>query len=110
MDFRSQAASFDALAGFNADALILVVTGEALPETVDKDLAALVKDAVKLGDFEFKAGKTLSLLRPAGIKAPRVVIAAAGKASLKAARTAFQAALGQLKGRGATRERSPRLS
>ena len=101
MDFRTQAASVDALAGVAADALIVVIAGDALPANFDKGLRALAADAVKLGDFEFKAGKTLSLLRPAGVKAPRVVFAASGKSTLKAARSAFQAALGQLKGRGA---------
>lgn len=101
MDFRTQSASFDALAGFNADALILVLAGDELPAGLDPVVAALVKDAIKLGDFELKAGKVLSLQRAAGVKAPRLVLAAAGKASLKSARSAFQAALAQLKGRGA---------
>ncbi|MEL4178925.1 leucyl aminopeptidase [Roseateles sp. PN1] len=101
MDFRTQTASLDALAGVNADALIVVLGGEALPATLDATLSALVKDAVKLGDFEFKAGKTLVLQRAAGVKAPRLVLAAAGKNTLKSARTALQAALAQLKGRGA---------
>ncbi|WP_077035761.1 leucyl aminopeptidase [Pelomonas sp. KK5] len=101
MDFRSQATALDALAGLTADALIVVAAGDALPKNFDAALSELVKDAAKLGDFEFKAGKTLSLLRPAGVKAPRLIVAAAGKATLKAARSAFTAALGQLKGRGA---------
>ncbi|RQO55331.1 leucyl aminopeptidase [Paucibacter sp. KBW04] len=101
MDFRTQTASLDALAGVTADALIVVLGGEALPANLDATLSALVKDAIKLGDFEFKAGKTLVLQRAAGVKAPRLVLAAAGKSTLKAARAALQAALGQLKGRGA---------
>ncbi|MFY7866616.1 leucyl aminopeptidase [Roseateles sp.] len=101
MDFRTQIASFDALAGINADALILVLVGEELPAGIDPVVAALVKDAIKLGDFELKAGKVLSLQRAEGVKAPRLVLAAAGKATLKSARAAFQAALAQLKGRGA---------
>ena len=100
MDFRSQSASFDALAGFNADALLVIIAGEALPDGLDSGIAALAKDAIKLGDFELKAGKTLALQRPLGLKAPRLVLAAAGKASLKSARSALQAALTQLKSRG----------
>ncbi|MDC8784438.1 leucyl aminopeptidase [Roseateles koreensis] len=100
MDFRTQTASLDALAGVNADALIVVLGGEGLTANLDATVSALVKDAVKLGDFEFKAGKTLLLQRPADVKATRLVLAAAGKASLKSARTALQAALAQLKGRG----------
>ncbi|MCV2365337.1 leucyl aminopeptidase [Paucibacter sp. DJ1R-11] len=100
MDFRTQSASFDALASFNADALILVLGGDTLPAGLDAGLSALIKDAIKLGDFELKAGKSLVLQRPAGVKAPRVVLAASGKTSVKAARSAVQAALGLLKGRG----------
>jgi len=101
MDFRTQSASLDALAGVNADALVLLVGGDALPAGLDTSLAAALKDAIKLGDFELKAGKTLVLQRVAGVKAPRLVLAAVGaKPTLKAARNALQAALGQLKGRG----------
>ncbi|OWQ44560.1 leucyl aminopeptidase [Roseateles noduli] len=100
MDFRSQLVSLDALSSHGADALVLVVAGDSLPASLDKTVAALVKDAVKLGDFELKAGQVLSLVRPAGLKAPRLVVAGSG-ASLKAARTALVAALGQLKGKGA---------
>ena len=101
MDFRSQTASLDALASHGADALVLVIAGDALPASLDKAVAALIKDAVKLGDFEFKAGQVLTLVRPAGLKTARLIIAASGSASLKAARAALSSALGQLKGRGA---------
>ena len=101
MDFRTQTASFDALAGFNADALILLIAGETLPADMDAALAALAQDALKLGDFELKSGKAISLQRPLGVKAPRLILAAAGKATLKSARAALQLALAQLKGRGA---------
>ncbi|UXH76409.1 leucyl aminopeptidase [Roseateles amylovorans] len=99
MDFRSQVASIDALASHGADALLLVIGGDALPAGLDKTVAALIKDAIKLGDFELKAGQALTLVRPAGLKAARLVVAASGK-SLKAARSAVASALGQVKGRG----------
>ncbi|MCV2355466.1 leucyl aminopeptidase [Paucibacter sp. B2R-40] len=101
MDFRTQTASFDALAGINADALIVLIAGEALPADLDAGLASLAADALKLGDFELKAGKAIALQRPTGVKAPRLVLAAAGKPTLKAARAALQLGLAQLKGRGA---------
>ncbi|MDT8997967.1 leucyl aminopeptidase [Paucibacter sp. APW11] len=100
MDFRIQSASVDALAAVNADALVLVIAGDDLPKALDAQVAAAAKDAIKLGDFELKAGKTLVLQRAAGIKAPRLVLAAAGAASLKSGRNALQAALAQLKSRG----------
>ena len=63
MDFRTQTLTLDALAGCSADALILVIAGETLPDTLDSGIASLIHDAIKLGDFELKAGKTLSLQR-----------------------------------------------
>jgi leucyl aminopeptidase len=100
MDFRTQSTAFDALATLPSDALILVIAGDALPATLDAELTVLINDAVKLGDFELKAGKALTLQRPQGMKAPRLVLAAAGKPSLKAARSALMQAFAQLKGRG----------
>lgn len=102
MDFRTQVFTVDAMAACAADALILVIAGEALPDSLDATVAGHINDAIKLGDFELKAGKTLVLQRPAGVKAPRLLIAAAGKTSLKSARTALLAGLGLLKGRGAS--------
>jgi leucyl aminopeptidase len=101
MDFRTQSASLDALAGVAADALVVLLAGDTLPADLDAAVAAAAKDAIKLGDFELKAGKTLVLQRVAGVKAPRLVLAAVGKPTLKAARAAVQAGLGALKGRGA---------
>ena len=101
MDFRSQSASLDALASLTADALVLVIAGATLPADLDKNVTALIKDAIKLGDFDLKAGQALSLARPSGLKAPRLVLVATGAATLKAARNGVSAALAQLKGRGA---------
>jgi len=101
MDFKTQSIAHTALASAAADALVIVVAGDAWPKGSDAGVAALVADAVKLGDFEFKAGKTLLLQRAQGVKAPRLIVAAAGVASVKNARSALVAALAQLKGRGA---------
>ncbi|MBB2485534.1 leucyl aminopeptidase [Mitsuaria sp. WAJ17] len=101
MDFRTQSASLDALAGINADALIVVIAGEALPAKLDKAVADAAKDAIKLGDFELKAGKALLVQRAAGVKSARLVLAAAGKPSLKSAKAAVAAALGLVKARNA---------
>ena len=76
MDFRSQSASLDALASLTADALVLVIAGATLPADLDKNVTALIKDAIKLGDFDLKAGQALSLARPSGLKAPRLVLVA----------------------------------
>src|SRR5215207_2452576 len=101
MDFRHQIASAGALSGVAADALLVVTHGEAIDPSLDPAVAALVEDAVALGDFQFKAGRTLFALRPAGLKAARLVVAAAGGDSIKAFRNAVASGLAQLKGLGA---------
>ncbi|MEO3691125.1 leucyl aminopeptidase [Roseateles paludis] len=97
MDFKIQTAS--ALAGVSADALIVVLAGDALPAQLDKSVAALAQDAIKLGDWQLKAGQTIALTRPAGLKASRLVLAASGRAGLAAGKAALASALAALKGR-----------
>ncbi len=101
MDFRLQKSAADALADTAADALILIVTGDAPDASLDARLASLVSDAVASGDFAFKPGRTLYLHRPAGVKATRLVVAAAGGDTPKAFKKALVAALGVLKDLGA---------
>jgi leucyl aminopeptidase len=101
MDFRHQIATPDALAGVAADALVVVIAGDEVDASLDMSVAALVKDAVSHGDFQFKAGRTLYLHRPQGLKAARLVVAAAGAATVKAFRSAVASALSVLKGGGA---------
>ncbi|MBH9576316.1 leucyl aminopeptidase [Inhella proteolytica] len=99
MDARIQTISIDKLSGANADALVVVLGGEAVPAQLDPAVAQAIKGALKLGDFDWKAGKALMLVGAAGVKAPRLVLSATGKPSVKAARAALAAALAQLKGR-----------
>ena len=89
----------DKLAAVAGDALVVLVAGESLPSHLDPAVAQAIKAAIKLGDFDLKAGKALMLSQVAGLKAPRLVLAAAGKAGAKSARAALMAALAQLKGR-----------
>ena len=101
MDFRHQISSPDALSSLKADALLLVVTGPALDGQLDPVLSRLLQDAIDQGDYELKAGRTLYLHRPAGVKAPRVVVAYAADPGPKALKTAVVQGLGPLKDRGA---------
>jgi leucyl aminopeptidase len=100
MDFRHQISSPDTLAGLACDALLLVVTGDGVDVALDAPLAALLRDAVAQGDLTLKAGKSLYLHRPAGVKAARVVFAVAGSASAKAVKAAVALGLGHIKGTG----------
>ncbi len=99
MDARIQAFSVDKLATATADALLVVIAGDNLPNQLDPAVAAAVKGAVKLGDFEHKAGKAVLLHHAAGVKAPRLVLAASGGTGAKAGKAALNAALAQVKGR-----------
>ena len=78
MDFRHQVVSPDGLASVSCDALVLVVTGDAVDTTLGAPLGGALSDAIAQGDLALKAGKSLYLHRPAGVKATRVVFAAAG--------------------------------
>ena len=100
MDFRLQKTPPDALAATAADALIVVTAGDA-GSALDPRVASLVADALASGDFAHKAGRTLYLHRPAGLKAARLVVAAAADATPKAFKMALAAALGVLKDLGA---------
>ena len=101
MDFKIQTAELDGLAGVGADALIVVLGGEALPQGLDAVVAKHAQAAIKLGDFALKGGQALTLTQAEGIKSPRLVLAVSGKTTLAAARAALAAGLGQIKSRGA---------
>ena len=101
MDFRHQLSTAGALSSLAADALLVVIHGDAVDPSLDPAIALAIKDAVAHGDFQFKAGRTLYLHRPAGLKAARLVVAAAGSASVKAFKTAVAHGLAPLKGLGA---------
>ena len=101
MDFRLQKYAPGAVADTAADALVVIAAGDAPDAALDPRVASLVSDAVASGDFVFKAGRTLYLHRPAGLKAARLVVAAAGGDTPKAFKKALVAALGVLKDLGA---------
>ena len=89
------------MAAVDADALLLVVCGDAVPATLAPALAALVADAVKGDDFQFKAGRTLYVHRPAGVSAARLVVVAAANDTPKGFKKAVATGLGSIKGLGA---------
>ncbi|MDP9045180.1 MAG: leucyl aminopeptidase [Pseudomonadota bacterium] len=101
MDFRHLVSSSEALAAQACDALILVVTGEAVDPALDPALAALLAGAVAEGDLTFKAGQRLYLHRPAGVKAPRLVFSVAGGSALKAFKKAVASGIDAVKASGA---------
>jgi leucyl aminopeptidase len=100
MDFKTQAMPASGLSGVAADALLMVVVGPTVPSALGKPLAAMLNDAVKQGDFEFKAGRCLYVHRPTGITAARLAFVAAADGSAKAFRAAVATGLSQLKALG----------
>ena len=101
MDFKIQTAELGALAEVGADALVVVLGGDALAKGLDAVVAKHAQAAIKLGDFALKGGQALTLTHAEGIKAPRLVLSASGKTTLAAARAALAAGLAQIKSRGA---------
>src|SRR5687767_13378241 len=73
MDFKHQIASAGTLAGVAADALVVVTHGDSIDPSLDAAVASPIKEAVALGDLQFKQGRTLYVQKPAGLKTPRLV-------------------------------------
>jgi leucyl aminopeptidase len=100
MDFKSVALGTTDVGALSADALLVVVAGTTMPSDLDAALAPVLRDAVKGGDLELKAGRTLYVHRPAGLKAQRLLLAVASDDSAKSFKAAVAAGLGALKGLG----------
>src|SRR5207253_781455 len=77
------------------DALVLVVPEGYKPGR--DPLSRLAAEALKRGDLEAKPGKTLQAYKPAGISAPRVILAGAGDGSPRRVHTAICAAVNSLR-------------
>ena len=101
MDFRHQISLPGNLSSLPADALLLVLAGEAIDASLDTKLASALNDALAEGDLKLKAGRSLYLHRLAGVKAPRVLASASGGTGVKAFKAAVLHGLNQLKGLGA---------
>ncbi len=101
MDFQLKTLSSPQVAGEKADALIFLLSKDS-PDGQDA-LSTLVRAARRAGDLPDKVGSLLSLYRPTGISASRVVLASMGDGSAPAVRTAVLGAVGALKGVGIKR-------
>ena len=100
MDFKSVALGPAGVPALSADALLVVVAGTTMPSDLDAALAPILRNAVKGGDLELKAGRTLYVHRPSGLKAQRLLLAVAADDSAKSFKAAMAAGLGTLKGLG----------
>ncbi|MCK6421012.1 MAG: leucyl aminopeptidase [Burkholderiaceae bacterium] len=101
MDFRTQVIAPGATSRFGADALLLVIAGQAVPAGLDEPLADAVREAVAQGDLTLKPGKVAYLRQVQGVKAPRVIVAVSADTTARALKVAAAAGLGVVKGLGA---------
>jgi leucyl aminopeptidase len=99
MDYRYTVAQGPALSQINADALLVVLTADHAT-TGDPVLDAVAEQALKGNDWALKGGKVLYVHRPAGVKAARLVLAAASDASPKAFKAAVAKGVSEVKDRG----------
>ena len=95
MNFELKALDLAALANDKSDALIVLLADGYKPGK-DK-ISALIAPIAKAGDLPVKAGKTLSLYRPTGLAAPRLVLASVGDGSAKQTRSGISAAMATVK-------------
>ena len=100
MDFNALTPGKSGWAGVPADALLVVVAGEAAATQLDAPLAGLLQKALDARDFALDNGRTLTLHDAVGVKAPRVVFAWAADASPRALRKAVAAGAAAIKGGG----------
>ena len=96
MDFQLKTLSIAQAAAEKCDVLIVLVASGTL--SAKDALSTLIADARKATDLPDKAGKLLALYRPAGITAPRVVLASVGDGKPSSVRSTVIAAINAAKG------------
>ncbi len=103
MDFKHLIADPATLSSLSVDALVVVIGAEQRDAALDPAIASLIDDAVAAGDLQLKAGRSLFLHRPAGVKASRLVVAVAASSpgGAKAFKAALANGLASLKNTGA---------
>jgi len=98
MNFEIQKRALSTVIRDDLDALVVLWPAQDAELMAGKDpIAALVKQATQLGDFEHKPGATLSLYAHPGVKTRHLVVAAVADGSPADIRTAVNAAWSILK-------------
>jgi len=95
MNFELHPWDLAAAAKTKCDALLVLVPDGFVPGS--DALSALIASAVKTGDLQIKAGKSLALYKPSGAACAKVLLVGAGDGSAKQVRAAVSAGVGQLK-------------
>lgn len=95
MNFELKTLDLAGAAGEKCDGLIVLFSATFKP---GKDILSVqLAAALKAGDLESKAGKSLVLYRPSGVTGTRVVMACVGEGSAKEVRQSVTAAVATLK-------------
>jgi leucyl aminopeptidase len=95
MNFELKALGLPGAAIEKCDALVVLVASSFKPGK--DDLSLLIAQAIKAGDWEAKAGKSLVLYRPLQAHAVRVVLAGIGDGTAVQVRNAVSGAVAALK-------------
>ena len=95
MNFELKTLDLHAAATHKTDALIILVS--AKHKTAKDTLSQLIADARKGGDLDESPAKLLSIWRPQGVSAQRVVLVSSGDGSARVVRQAVTAAVAALK-------------
>jgi leucyl aminopeptidase len=95
MNFELKSIGLEGAATEKCDALIVLVSQDF--KAGKDDLSVLLAQTLKSGDLETKAGKSLSLYRPAQASATRVVLVGVGAGSARDVRGALMAAVASVK-------------
>ena len=98
MNFQTLVTPAEGLSALSADTLLIVLPADG-GEVGDKVIDQALQSALKQGDFERKAGRTLYLHGLSGAKAQRIVLVGARDGSAKSLRSAVGSGLAVLKGR-----------
>ncbi|MEI6718588.1 MAG: M17 family peptidase N-terminal domain-containing protein, partial [Betaproteobacteria bacterium] len=95
MNFELKTLDLKAAAGFNTDAVVVLLPNSFKP---GRDaISQLVTKARANADLDDSVGKLLSIWHAEGVKAPRLILVSTGEGSARSVRTATAAAVAALK-------------
>ena len=100
MNFKALVPGSGGAASVAADAMLVVVHGDAVPASLGKVLGQALQQSIDAGDYSCKPGKMAWTAGAAGVKARRLVFVHAADASATAFRRAVAAGLVLLKSGG----------
>jgi len=95
MNFELKTLDLKAAAGFNTDAVVVLLPDHFKPGR--DSISQLVTKARANADLDDSVGKLLSIWYAAGVKAPRLILVSTGEGSARSVRTATTAAVAALK-------------